>query len=151
MTNEMQTELARAMRREGEPFRVIAERLGISRTTVHRRLNPEVWREREKARNAEKRAWEQKHNRWPCPECGRLMGVGQKPSRSTCLACRQAHVAAEDDVVVAGYLAGVPVAEIAGAMGKSYAAVATRAARLRRGGRIPVHPYFARGRDAVAE
>lgn len=152
--DETDVELIAGLYAQGVSRAEIARRVGRSPRYVDRRLDPEAVRARDRAdskgRNAYKRAWEQAHDRRPCPECGTPMSVGaHRTPGSKCVRCertwramRRAH---REDVIEGLYHEGVSYADIAGMIGSTAKSVSTSIHAMRKQGRcLPVRHAISR-------
>lgn len=128
-------------------LREIGEALGHSSSAVWKALNPDVTRERNASdrekRRAERRATDRarsQHQRSRCDTCGELCGIGSARWKGheavRCKQCRSKVAEEREDRIVALYESGVPLKEIAAAVGWTVGGLSRRLAGLRRAGRI---------------
>ena len=133
---------ARHLREEGHTLDTIARELGYSRKTVSAWLNPAVaekqrannrnWKKKNRSRERKRRRRERRENRQPCPECGRLMGMGSRGTK--CQKCVDEERAFKTRDLQIRWNRGDTVHDIAEAMGTTPGTVYSLVARARKNG-----------------
>lgn len=111
-------EAVQLRQQRGMAYKDIAEKLGVSVTTVFRWCNPERAAEYERKRVVYKRDWMRNNYHGTCVDCG---GQTAAPEHERCRACHlasQARSHAERlDTIEHLYNAGTPLRDIAAALG----------------------------------
>lgn len=149
---------ARELRAEGETYREIGEKLGVSLSAAYLWLNPEYAKQRARRSNAkrtaQKRRWAQE-NRAECPRCGQPMGsgsAGRSPGRfrpEVCRNCLTDEARARAARFIAMRKEGLLNVEIAEREGVETHVVATVLSRAYRWGlEVPPSPYYRRATES---
>jgi hypothetical protein len=139
------------LRREGRPLRKIAAETGLPYSRVRKILAPNLVRaEYERSnrrRSAAKREWENEHERSPCPECGKPMGVGShRRGSQRCDVCRREceaeHILERDKRIAALWAAGLLMRQIADEFGWTITHLGAEMTYIRRRGNVELpHRY----------
>lgn len=158
MNREAKRARALELRAEGLTYAAIGEVLGCA---AYKLIHPDRAKryaaaaESKPGRAAQKRAWENQHDRDPCPRCGKLRGVGAKRAGCTlCQDCRFADRAAtkkqRDDQIVAMWLSGLLLREIADALGTTKESIGVSIVEMRNAGRDVPYRYRKQRRKVAA-
>jgi transposase len=125
---------ARSLRERGVPHREIAARLGVSRTTVARWLNPAyAERDRQRSREAKRR------RRRPCERCGCPLSYERQDG--VCRLCQRGNATCRRARVAELYRSGLEPAAIARQLSLHPKYVSWLVGRLARAGEV--EPRFA--------
>lgn len=142
---------------QGMPMRRIERDLGVPYGRVRRICMPDDMRERDRRdnarRNAEKRQWEQEHDRPPCPKCGQPMSVGaHRDGYKQCQRCVSAAAGERmTEMVRLRNEEGLDTREIAARYDVAPHVVAKVLSRARAAGfEVARSPYMANRREALA-
>jgi IS30 family transposase len=142
-------EQAEALRAQGMSFGLIAETIGVAKSTVYGWLNSAyaerqrkasvAWKDRNREAN---RARDREFMRAPekrgvCVECGALRGIGQaRRGDGLCMDCIRSHAQKRDDRIVELFEQGVSLKGIAADVGSTPGAIGVAVHRLRSAGRV---------------
>jgi transposase len=119
----------------GESPYVVGPDLGVSKSTVYAWVYPERYSEARPARAAQKRQWENEHDRARC-HCGALMGAGAH--RQGIVQCQACHKKAERhaktvrrDTIAQMWQEGMTLTAIAQRLGSTVNSIGTAITHMR--------------------
>lgn len=155
MTREQKIAKAHVLREQGATYRVIADRFGVSATTVYRWLNPDyaeasrafsrAYKDRNReAVRAQNREYVRTHKA-ECPECGGEMNRGTGRHGGKCAGCHADDIDRRARQIEKWWAGEWTLKQIAAELGWSVNHISRELHRLRAKGyelpyRRPVHP-----------